>query len=135
MKSNYHFTLKELYYSSTAQIMGIDNTPKAYEYLALATLVKEVLEPIREHVNGPIIVNSGYRCSELNKAIGGVYNSQHLIGEAVDFTIGSIAKNTVLFNWIVENIKFDQCILENGGRWIHVSYSEFTKNRQQAIRA
>ena len=135
MKSNYHFTLRELCYSSTAQIMGIDNTPRAYEYIALAVLVKEVLEPIREHINGPITINSGYRCTELNKAIRGVYNSQHLIGEAVDLTIGSIPKNKILFNWIVENIKFDQCILENGGKWIHISYSEFTKNRQQAIRA
>lgn len=135
MKSNYHFTLKELCYSSTAQQLGIDNAPKEYEYLALAALVKEVLEPIRAHVNGPITITSGFRCSALNKAAGGVYNSQHLLGEAADFTIGSIAKNRVLFNWIVGYIKFDQCILERGGRWIHISYSEFKKNRQQAIRA
>lgn len=135
MELNYHFTMRELCKSVTAQQLGIDNEPKAYEYLALSALVKAVLEPIRVHANESITITSGFRCSSLNKAVGGVYNSQHLIGEAVDFTIGSIAKNRILFDWIVNNIEFDQCILEKGGRWIHISYSEFTKNRQHVIRS
>lgn len=129
----YHFTLKELCASNTANKLGIENVPQAYEYIALTALVKEVLEPIRRAACVPIFITSGYRCPQLNKAVGGVYNSQHILGEAVDFTIGTKEANTILFNWIRENIKFDQCILENKGRWIHISFSEFTVNRQQVL--
>jgi uncharacterized protein YcbK (DUF882 family) len=63
-------------------------------------------------LGNPITVNSGYRCPELNKAIGGVANSQHLIGQAADISMGDKKSNKVLFDTIKELGKYDQLIDE-----------------------
>lgn len=129
----YHFTLEELCKSETAKKLGINNTPKCHEYIALGALVVNVLEPMREYWNAPILVNSGYRCYELNRAVGGHKTSQHLIGEAADITTGTRDGNIRLYEWAVSNIEYDQIILEDRGGWIHVSFSMQVKNRMQAI--
>lgn len=129
----FHFTFNELTRSETARRLNINNIPSAYEYIALTALVKNVLEPAREWYGKPIKINSGYRSFMLNKAVGGVYNSRHMLGEAADFTTGSKWENTKLYNWMELNLKYDQLILERGGDWIHVSYSECSENRMQAF--
>ena len=118
-----HFTIKELCRSATAERLGIDNTPPRSAVTALHELVDHVLDPLREAWGGPIHVNSGYRCPELNRAVGGTPYSQHQRGEAADITVGTPARNRRLLSLIKSlNLPVDQCIDEKGCRWIHVSH-------------
>ena len=95
----------------------------------LMALVENVLEPAREKLGGPIIVNSGYRCERHNKAVGGVANSQHLRGEAADIRC---ADNNRLAKIIEENGRFDQLIIYP--TFIHVSYKRLGSNRGQILK-
>ena len=118
-----YFTIKELTRSATARCLGIDNTPPPSAVKALHELVDHVLDPLREAWGGPIRVNSGYRCPELNEAVGGTPGSQHLRGEAADITVGSRSANRRLLALIKRlDLPVDQCIDEKGCRWIHVSH-------------
>ena len=118
-----HFTIAELTRSATARRLGIDNTPPASAVRALTAFVDDVLDPLRDAWGGPIRVNSGYRCPELNKAVGGTPSSQHQHGEAADITVGSRSANRRLLALIKRlDLPVDQCIDEKGCRWIHVSH-------------
>lgn len=121
-----YFTIEELTKSSTATSKGIDNTPTQEIKDNLKELIEKVLDPLRELYGKPIYVNSGYRCPELNKAVGGSNTSQHMTGCAADITAGSKEENEKLFNLIKDNLKFDQLIDEKNFQWVHVSYD---KNR------
>ena len=105
----------------------------------LVYLAAFVLEPLRVAMGMPIRITSGYRCEALNKAVGGVYNSQHLKGQAADICIdGDMTKGRKMFNYIRDNLPFDQLIWEHnkaGIYWIHVSFvfPDFGKNRKQVI--
>lgn len=172
MKLTENFKLTEFTKSSTAQRLGLDNTPSTHIVRALTNLCQQVLQPLRDWYGKPIIVSSGYRSAMLNKAVGGVSNSQHMKGEAADLQVrtstataqtpspaspkggvDSIAGKNVgggastvgkvnaelkwLFEYIRDNLPFDQLILEHnkaGVYWIHVSCKEdVTKNRKQVI--
>ena len=125
-----YFTVKELVRSATAQQLGIDNTPPPEAVDALHELVDKVLDPLREAWGGPIWVNSGYRCPELNRIVGGTPSSQHQRGEAADITVGSPAKNRRLLALINRlDLPVDQCIDEKGCRWIHVSHRKGRNRR------
>ena len=125
-----YFTIKELTRSATARCLGIDNTPPASAVKALHELVVHVLDPLREAWGGPIRVNSGYRCPELNVAVGGTPGSQHLRGEAADITVGSRSANRRLLALIKRlDLPVDQCIDEKGCRWIHVSHRKGRNRR------
>ena len=116
-------TLRELPRSATARLHGIDNTPPASAVKALHALVDNVLDPLRQAWGGPIHVNSGYRCPELNQIVGGTPGSQHQRGEAADITVGSRNANRRLLALIKRlALPVDQCIDEKGCRWIHVSH-------------
>ena len=118
-----HFTLGELTRSTTARRLGIDNTPPESAVRALYALVDNVLDPLRDAWGGPIRVTSGYRCQELNRAVGGTPTSQHQRGEAADITVGSRSANRRLLALIKQlDLPVDQCIDEKGCRWIHVSH-------------
>ena len=130
-----YFTIQELTISNTAQRKCIDNTPDQKAAAALTALVANVLDPLREAWGRPIVVNSGYRCPKLNRAVGGVARSQHIKGEAADIRTLSNRRweNEQLFKFIVQlKLPFDQLIDEHGYSWIHVSYSE-SKNRRQVL--
>ena len=130
-----YFTIQELTISNTAQRKRIDNTPDQKAAAALTALVANVLDPLREAWGRPIVVNSGYRCPKLNRAVGGVARSQHTKGEAADIRTLSNRRweNEQLFKFIVQlKLPFDQLIDEHGYSWIHVSYSE-SKNRRQVL--
>lgn len=118
-----YFTLKELVYSDTAKKKGIDNTPNDAVVNNLNILMEQ-LDKIREKYGKPIYVNSGYRCPKLNAAVGGVKTSQHQLGVAVDLTTKSAAEDKKLYDLIVKNFDYDQCIWERSGSvvWIHYSY-------------
>ena len=134
-----HFTIEEMYASDKAKALGIDNKPSVQKMINLVYLCAFVLEPLRVAMGEPIRVSSGFRCEKLNKAVGGVYNSQHLKGQAADLDIGGdIEKGRRWFNYIKDHLPFDQLIWEHnaaGVYWIHVSfvYPDFGKNRKQVI--
>jgi len=134
-----HFTIEELYASETAKRLGIDNKPNVQMMINLVYLAAYVLEPLRTAMGEPIKISSGFRCQALNKAVGGVWNSQHVKGQAADICIdGDLKKGKKWFDYIKNHLPFDQLIWEhdkNGTYWIHVSfvYPDFGKNRKQVI--
>lgn len=126
-----YFTIEEMTKSSTATAKGIDNTPSQEILAKLQKLIEAILDPLREWYGKPIRVNSGYRCEALNEAIGSkANNSQHLYGEAADITAGSKEENKKLFEYIKDNLPFDQLINESDFSWIHVSYREGRLRKQ-----
>lgn len=125
-----HFTIEEMTESSTAKAKDIDNTPSQEILAKLQKLIEAILDPLREWYGKPIRVNSGYRCEALNEAIGGSKTSQHCLGEAADITAGSKEENKKLFEYIKDNLLFDQLINESDFSWIHVSYREGRLRKQ-----
>ena len=132
-----YFSIKELTASTTAKSMGIDNTPTPEVVGNLTALVESVLDPLRERYGRPIIVNSGYRCPRLNKAVGGAKTSQHVTGEAADIYVADAKGRAELFSIIYYLLPFDQLIWERGDdeapAWIHVSYRD-GRNRRECLR-
>lgn len=130
IKLSKNFSLSEFTRTSSSE----DNTPNEEQIEAIRLLVEMILQPLRDLYGKPIRINSGFRSSAVNSAIGGVDSSQHSKGEAVDITGGSIEENQILFDLIVENFPFDQIIDEFGMRWVHVSYRK-NRLRRQKLRA
>ena len=129
-KISEHFTMFEVVNSATAIIKKIDNRPTAQVVTNATALIKNVLEPIRNHFNSPLNVNCMYRSPNLNKAVGGVSTSQHVKGQAADITVNNHSIQEV-FNYIKKNLVYDQLIQE--GTWIHISFS-LIKNRKQSLK-
>ena len=130
-----YFTIAELTRSTTAQLRGIDNTPSQQVIDNLTALVETVLDPLRQAWGAPIHVNSGYRCPALNKAVGGVPASQHMLGQAADITAGSRAKNQSLYRLLRQlQLPVDQAINEHDFSWLHVSYGPRHRRSYCAIR-
>ncbi len=131
-----HFTLREMVRSGTAIERGIDNTPTPEVVYNLTCLCQNVLEPVRRQF-GMTRITSGYRCKELNDAVGGVKNSQHITGEAADIHVSSIETARKIYDFIRDNLPFDQLLLErvmsNGCCWLHVSFTIHRNNRRQAM--
>lgn len=132
-----YFTIPELSDSAVARRLRINNKPDAEATKNLKELVRVVLDPARELLKMPIRVNSGYRSLSLNRAVGGVENSQHIYGEAADVSVGSVVANKQLFD-ILLRLPFDQLIWEKGNdegpAWIHVSYRCNGRNRGEVLR-
>lgn len=132
-----NFTLDELTASATAKSKGIINAPGVDEVCNMCALVHHVLQPLRDAMGEPIKIGSGYRCTRLNQAVGGVANSQHIKGQAADLCIdGDMKKGRRWFNWILDNCDFDQLIMEHNAKgtyWVHVSYRSDGNNRHQVI--
>jgi hypothetical protein len=95
----------------------------------LEALMDNVLDPARRKLGMPITVNSGFRCTVHNKTVGGVYNSQHVSGQAADV---SCEDNRKLARIIVENGKFDQLIIYP--TFVHVSWRRNGGNRKMILR-
>lgn len=133
-----NFSYDELIASSTAKRLGLDNTPSEEEKEKLRQLAEDILQPIRDAWKSPIIVNSAFRSEQVNKAVGGVKNSQHRLGEAADITIGGKERNRKLFNFIYKlinqgKIKVGQLIDEYNYSWIHVSLPRKNKPNNQIL--
>jgi hypothetical protein len=135
MNLSKNVTLAEFCHSNTAVAKGIDNTIKDPVHLENAKRWAEnVFQPIREHLGKPIKINSGYRSKNLNKAIpGSSSTSQHCFAEAGDLNL----HDRDLFEWIIDNVTFDQMIFEGGTEdkadWFHISYRE-GRNRKEVLR-
>lgn len=124
------FTIGELCRSNVAALKGLKNEPNTAVKLNLTKLIDNVLDPLRTAYRKPIYVNSGYRCEELNRLVGGAKNSQHMTGKAADITAGSKEENRKLFELVRElGLDYDQLIDEKDYSWVHVSYNEdFNRN-------
>ena len=140
MKLTTHFALSEFTRSESAKREGLDNTPTPEHLENLKTLCEKVLEPIRLKY-GSINISSGYRGKMLNHFIGGSVSSDHCVGRAADIDmddIGTGVTNTEIFNYIKDNLDYDQLIWEFGTKekpdWVHVGYRG-KDNRKQTLRA
>ena len=135
-----HISYRESVYSNTATRRGIDNNPNDEQLENMELIAKEVFEPLRDWVDGPIKINSFFRSPELNTAIGGSSKSQHCKGQAIDIddTFGRMT-NAEMYNFIKDNLEFDQIIWEFGDDdnpdWVHVSYVSSKDNRNRCLKA
>lgn len=135
-----HFELREFTESATARKHGIENEPPAEAVENLKALCNHTLEPLREALGLPIVINSGYRCKALNLLlVNHSVKSQHMEGQAADFWVqGCPSRRELLiraFRLIIldERIGFDQLIIYP--TFIHVSYVRNGKNRGQLTKA
>ena len=139
-KISKNVSYKEGVYSITADRLGLENKPNEEQLSNMKEIAEKEFQPLREWVNGPIKINSFYRSPELNKAIGGSTKSQHCKGQAIDIddTFG-YATNAEMYNWIKQNLDFDQMIWEFGTdknpNWVHVSYVSPEDNRNRCLKA
>lgn len=131
-----HFSYEEMIRSAWAESHGVDNTPDELQLAGLINLCWKLGEPLRE-VFGPISVNNGFRCPEVNEGVGGVGNSKHLSGEAMDIRVKSREQAMEYFRFIQKNVDFDQLLFEYnraGVMWLHCSVCLDPKeNRHQAF--
>ena len=139
-KISENITFKEATKSNTALRLNLNNIPDAYQITNMVGVAKNVFEPLREYVGGAIKINSMFRSEELNTAIGGSSRSQHIEGRALDLDdIYGHKTNLQMFNYIKDNLSFDQLIYEfgddNNPAWIHVSYVSKEENRGRCLRA
>ena len=135
-----HISDKESVHSNTAIRRDIDNTPNDKQIFNMQLIAKQIFEPLRAYVGGPIKINSFFRSPELNTAIGGSESSQHCKGQAIDIddTFGKMT-NAEMYEFIKEHLSFDQLIWEFGDdknpNWVHVSYVSEEKNRNRCLKA
>ena len=139
MRLSANFTLAEFTKSQTATRKGLDNTPGAEHLENAKELFQHVVQPVRDNF-GVTVINSGYRGPALNEAVGGSSRSQHCKGQAVDIECPGVP-NADVAQWIVDNLEFDQVILEfytpgiPDSGWVHVSYNNNGENRRSILTA
>jgi len=117
-----HFSLEELTHTDHRTI---ENVPNSSEINNLKR-VADLLEEVKTLLGGkPIIVNSAFRCKELNDAVGSKDTSQHRVGCAADIRVPSLSPDEIVKAVMASNIKYDQLIREfstpEGGGWTHIS--------------
>jgi hypothetical protein len=141
MQLSKNLTLAEMVRSESAKRAGINNTPTKAHLDNMIKLAKNVFQPIRDYFKVPIRISSGYRSAALNASIKGTSkNSQHSLGEAIDIDMdGTKTTNKEIFDYIKNNINFDQLIWEFGTddnpAWVHVSYRTSGNQRKQILKA
>ena len=138
MQLSTNLSLAEVTRSETAKRKGISNMPTPEHIENFKKLAANIFQPIREHFGKPILISSGYRSAELNKAIGGSLSSQHSSGEAIDIDMdGTDITNKQIFDYIKDNLTFDQMIWEFGTDanpdWVHVSFAANRSQRKQIL--
>lgn len=127
-----NFTMSELLKSDIAEKYNIYNVPEKKDLDNLLILICECLQPIRNYINKPMIISSGYRNPRLNAhpLIGGATNSQHCTGQAVDFTIKGMTPKQIIEKIKASGVEYDQVI--NELTWVHISYNK-GNNRKQVL--
>ena len=117
-----HFTIQELAGTSVTKYQKL-NLLKAQEQMGKMYQLAGFAERVREIVGKPLIINSGYRCVELNNYLKGSLTSQHLLAEAIDIRVSGKTANELFQIIVVSDLKYDQIILEKVGtaQWVHVS--------------
>jgi hypothetical protein len=141
MKLSKNLSLSECTKSQTAKRLGINNEPDEQVIKNLRSVAENVFQPCRDHFDCPIYVSSGYRSPKLNTAIRGSKTSQHMSGQALDLDADVFQgiTNADIFNYIKDNLEFDQLIWEFGDEdspdWVHVSYNPYGDNRNRALKS
>jgi hypothetical protein len=141
MQLSKNLSLVEVTRSDSAKRFGISNMPTPEHIENFKKLAENIFQPIRDHFGKPIHISSGYRSLALNKVIkGSSLTSQHCSGEAIDIDMdGTDITNAQIFNYIKDNLNFDQLIWEFGNKinpdWVHVSYESKGKQRKQILKA
>lgn len=130
MKLTDHFTLAEMTVSQEAARSGLKNVPSAAQVESLRLLCENVLEPLRVRLKRPVVVNSGFRSSTVNRRIGGAANSQHCKGQAADIIVPGMSVAEVVARIRKMALPFDQ-LLDEYGQWVHVSYGP--RHRRQTL--
>ena len=138
MKLSEHLDLSEVIRSDSAKRNGISNMPTPDHIANFMLLAEKIFEPIRDNFGVPIHISSGYRSVELNRLIKGSATSQHCKGQAIDIDMdGTSLTNKQIFDYIKDNLPFDQLIWEFGNEdnpdWVHVSY--VPNGRKQILKA
>lgn len=134
MKLSDHFTLAELTVSQEAARRGIDNTPSP-DTVANLKRTAELLEQVRGLLGKPLIVTSGYRSPEVNRAIGGATHSQHMVGQAADFVVPGFGTPIEVARAVASaepEIEFHQLIWEFNS-WVHISWSDAPRRQVLTI--
>lgn len=136
-----HISYAEATKSHEAVRNGLDNTPDATQRAAMVLVGTTCFEPLRAWHGKPIGITSFFRSLEVNKAVGGSGTSAHMNGEAIDIDadlFNNGITNADIFNWLLDNVQFDQLIWEFGDKnapaWVHIAYRA-TNNRKQVLRA
>ncbi len=130
-----NFSLHELTKSETALRYDMENTPGPAEAANLTELAGKVLQPIRDHYQKGVKINSGFRHPDVNAKVGGSRTSDHCRGMAADLEIPGVA-NAELAQWVKDNLEFTQLILEfytpgiPDSGWVHVSYDPGNLKKQ-----
>ena len=129
------FTIDEVIHSDKAISHNIPNIPTDANLVFIKSLAINCLDPLRDWYGKPIgvnIIKSWFRCPKLNTLVGGDKASDHKAekGSAIDLNFQSISENKRVFEWIKNNLDFDQLIWEKGGIWIHLSYRSKKNNRK-----
>lgn len=130
-KMNLNFKISELIKSNCADTNNINNMPDINSLDCMLDLIVNCLQPIRNLLNKPMIITSGYRNIKLNRLVGGTKNSQHVKGQAADFVIRGMTPKEIIEIIKKSDIEFDQIINEYD-KWVHVSYIK-GKNRKSII--
>jgi len=132
-----YITFEEATTSQTAIRNKILNVPTDLELINMQLVGIRVFDVVREHFKTPIRVSSFFRCLRLNNAVGGSKTSQHVKGQAIDMQGAGKLTNQMIFDYVKENLDFDQLIHEYGTdtnpAWVHVSYVSKEKNRKQVL--
>lgn len=128
-----HFSLDELLVSARAVGLGIDNTRHTWETFLAARQTAGKMEIVRDVLDrNPVAVGSWIRCLELNRALKSKDTSQHIKGEAVDFTCPRHGSPLELCRTLIKNqmlVDWDQLILEH--TWVHISWSSLPNAKQK----
>jgi hypothetical protein len=141
MQLSKNLTLAEMVRSESAKRAGINNNPTKPHLDNMVKLANNIFQPIRDNFKRPIHISSGYRSKALNDSIKGTSKtSQHSLGEAIDIDMdGTEITNASVFNYIKDNLNFDQLIWEFGTdenpSWVHVSHKSSGKQRKQVLKA
>lgn len=132
-----NFKISEFIHSDTAIQHNINNMPDINSLDYMLELIYNVMQPIREHFKSPVIINSGYRCAQVNKLVGGAVDkygrptSQHCKGQACDFIVKGYSVKQVI-DWCKNNLEYDQLINEYD-KWVHISFVK-GKNRKMCFK-
>lgn len=141
MQLSKNLSLAEMIRSESAKRAGINNMPTKEHLESMKVLAEKIFQPIRDYFKRPIHLSSGYRSEALNASIKGASKtSQHSKGEAIDIDMdGTEITNKQVFDYIKDNLEFDQLIWEfgtdNNPAWVHVSFNSKGRQRKQILKA
>lgn len=126
-----HFSLAELTHTDHREFDNIPNTDEIANLQRLAELLEKVKALLGDK---PVMINSAFRCKQVNDAVGSRDTSQHRLGCAADIRIPGILPDEVVRTVIASGLPYDQIIREFD-RWTHISVTNVAgaSPRRQAL--